>query len=57
MFLGVVDAVLVHMAYNTTMQSGASVQLVFGFEVARVGVFLYRLCTGSLSVGILYPFL
>ena len=33
MFLGMVDAVLVHVAYNTTMQSGASVQLVFGFEV------------------------
>ena len=33
MFLGMVDAVLVHIAYNTTMQSGASVQLVFGFEV------------------------
>ena len=33
MFLGMVDAVLVHLAYNTTMQSGASVQLVFGFEV------------------------
>ncbi|CAH3043565.1 unnamed protein product [Pocillopora meandrina] len=34
MFLGMVDAVLVHVAYNTTMQSGASVQLVFGFEYA-----------------------
>ncbi|PFX27150.1 E3 ubiquitin-protein ligase synoviolin B [Stylophora pistillata] len=34
MFLGMVDAVLVHIAYNTTMQSGASVQLVFGFEYA-----------------------
>lgn len=34
MFLGMVDAVLVHLAYNTTMQSGASVQLVFGFEYA-----------------------
>ena len=33
MVLGMVDAVLVHIAYNTTMQSGASVQLVFGFEV------------------------
>ena len=33
MFLGMVDAVLVHIAYNTVMQSGASVQLVFGFEV------------------------
>ena len=36
MFLGMVDAVLVHIAYNTTMQSGASVQLVFGFEVKPV---------------------
>ncbi|XP_068683773.1 E3 ubiquitin-protein ligase synoviolin-like [Montipora foliosa] len=34
MFLGMVDAVLVHIAYNTVMQSGASVQLVFGFEYA-----------------------
>ncbi|KAL9952399.1 hypothetical protein ACROYT_G039649 [Oculina patagonica] len=34
MFLGMVDAVLVHVAYNTVMQSGASVQLVFGFEYA-----------------------
>ena len=33
MFLGMADAVLVHVAYNTTMLSGASVQLVFGFEV------------------------
>ena len=36
MFLGMVDAVLVHIAYNTTMQSGASVQLVFGFEVRTI---------------------
>lgn len=33
LFLGIADAVLVHIAYNTVMQSGASVQLVFGFEV------------------------
>lgn len=34
LFLGIADAVLVHIAYNTVMQSGASVQLVFGFEYA-----------------------
>lgn len=33
MFLGMFDSFLVHVAYNTTIQSGASVQLVFGFEV------------------------
>ncbi|EDO48604.1 predicted protein, partial [Nematostella vectensis] len=33
-FLGLVDSFLVHVAYNTTIQSGASVQLVFGFEYA-----------------------
>ncbi|KAK3745505.1 hypothetical protein QZH41_009906, partial [Actinostola sp. cb2023] len=32
--LGMTDSFLIHVAYNTTIQSGASVQLVFGFEYA-----------------------
>ena len=45
MFLGMVDAVLVHIAYNTTMQSGASVQLVFGFEVRTNFILLVHAMT------------
>ena len=37
LLLGVLDALFVHIAYYTTVQSGASVQLVFGFEVSFPG--------------------
>ena len=36
LFLGTVDSLLVHTAYHSTLQSGASVQLVFGFEVSYI---------------------
>ena len=31
--LGTLDSVLVHKAYHSVLSSGASTQLVFGFEV------------------------
>ena len=31
--LGTLDSILVHHAFRTTLTSGASVQMVFGFEV------------------------
>ena len=34
--LGTVDAILIHHAFRTTIASGASVQMVFGFEVSDV---------------------
>eukprot|EP00795_Rhopilema_esculentum_P003047 gene3047-1326_t len=33
-FLGLADAVLIHHAFRSTVQNGATVQLVFGFEYA-----------------------
>ena len=33
MILGTIDSVLIHHAFKTTVSSGASVQMVFGFEV------------------------
>ena len=31
--LGTIDSVLIHHAFKTTVSRGASVQMVFGFEV------------------------
>lgn len=44
MFLGMVDSILIHVAYNSTIQSGASVQLVFGFEVSDDLILTCTLC-------------
>lgn len=47
-FLGLIDSFLIHVAYNTTIQSGASVQLVFGFEVRKSWVqYLSIICSLS----------
>ena len=51
--LGTVDAFLVHMAYNTTMQSGASVQLVFGFEVRMVTSALHTFYISSALISLM----
>ena len=43
-FLGVVDLYFVNHAYYSTLIKGASVQLVFGFEVSAVLYFIENFC-------------